>query len=209
METHITIVGVSPARHNEPRAQVHPARQEAEPLGRMDRSPRTGNPTRRSHAMRAHDSKNPLSNLNAGESANLTPWRTGAKPLTAVLTFLIPGVRPSSAAVTEPSCPPIGSGCRVTLFRMLKWLVSAVSRSYLLDPPPPPPPLPPVAQDEKGPRLLDEIERRDAASLHVSVIVAMPTQRWCCKGPLETDASPRPELGEFCIGTVDVRWHEG
>lgn len=72
METHITIMGVSPARHNKPRAQAHPARREAQPLGRMGRSPHTGNPTRRSHTMGAHDSKTPLSNLNAGESANLT-----------------------------------------------------------------------------------------------------------------------------------------
>ena len=77
METHITIMGVSPARHNEPRAQVHPARQEADPLGRMGRSPRTGNLTRQGHAMGAHDSKNPSSNLQMGESANLAPRARG------------------------------------------------------------------------------------------------------------------------------------
>jgi hypothetical protein len=96
-------------------------------------------------------------------------------------------------------------------FRMLRCLVSAVKRFHLLDSPPPPPP----AEPEKEVVLpashsSDKIEWGSASSLQVSVIIAMPTRGRCRTRTSGKEAYPeRVELGEFCIGTMDVPRSEG
>ena len=82
----------------------------------------------------------------------------------------------------------------------------------MLDSPPPPPP---AELDEKEVVLpvsytSDEIEWGDVSSLQVSVIIVMPTQGRCRGGTSGKEArSERMELGEFCIGTMDVPWSDG
>lgn len=83
-------------------------------------------------------------------------------------------------------------------------LLSGIRRFYSPDPPPPPPPPSPDEKevDPSESHTSDEIEWGDASSLQVSVIITMPTQRRCCNGD---DTDPEwMELGEFCIGTMDV-----
>ena len=130
--------------------------------------------------------------------------------MTAVLTFLIAPVRPPPV---EPCCVPIRSvdpGGGIP-FRTLRCLVSAVKRFYLLDSPPPPPP---AELDKEAVLPLshssDEIEWGDVSSLQISVIIVMPTQGRCRGGTSGKEAYPEGmELGEFCIGTMDVPWSEG
>lgn len=125
--------------------------------------------------------------------------------MTAILTFLIPNVQPLPVDPQPPVKPVALNGC--TLLWMLRSLLSAVKRFYFPDPPPLPPP--PTVEKEviSVSHASDEIEWGDASSLQVSVVITMPAQRRCCSG---TDTDPeRMELGEYCIGTMEVAWSEG
>ena len=171
---------------------IHLARKKADPLGRVGRSKRPGRVIRRlgSDTMREHHSK----------------MGGVPKSVTVIVTFL-PVILPVRPPPVKP-CLPIGSvdpGGRIP-WRMLRCLVSAVKQLYLLDPPPSPP-APPAEPDEKEVMLpashsSGEIEWGDALSLQVSVIIAMPTQERC--GSSREVYPEWVELGEICIGTMDM-----
>ncbi|KAH0826592.1 hypothetical protein J3R83DRAFT_4950 [Lanmaoa asiatica] len=140
----------------------------------------------------------------------VTRWEN-ITPMAVISSFSIPSVQPPPV---EPLSPPIrsrdsGGGM---FYRMLQSLLFAVKRFYFPGPPPPPPPSQPVEKEvvSSTSHALDEIEWGDASSLQVSVIITLPTQRRCGSGTSGEDTDPEGmELGEFCIGMMDVPWTEG
>ncbi|KIJ61577.1 hypothetical protein HYDPIDRAFT_31183 [Hydnomerulius pinastri MD-312] len=138
----------------------------------------------------------------SGTEADETRWEN-LMPFAAVLTY--PPVAPAVSA------PPM----KHTAFsnhspsRAMKELLSFARRFYSpVRPPPPPPP----ADEEMVTQSSDEEMWRQGSSMQISVTIAMPAPRAAHSETSERDlgiGGDKAELGEFCIGTMEVPWSEG
>jgi len=122
-------------------------------------------------------------------------------------------VTPFAAVLSCPVQPVVPPPNGHSPARPLGDLMSAVKRFYPPVPPSSsgPPPLPVVPNEEEMAKLrsTDEIQWGEGSSLQISVAISMPTQRVSCSETSEGDPYlEEPELGEFCIGTIEVPWSE-